>query len=162
MSSDLGLDLVREFHDAFDVDMPSRPTIPDEPVHTSLLIFQQRAAELAESLRVAAGEAGGSILLLRLHLIQEELAELALSFVNRDLVECLDALTDLSYVLDGAWLVTGMGHLKEAALREVHRSNMSKLDTNGRPMRGAGGRVLKSDQYSPPDLAALLHDERGR
>lgn len=155
--ADLGLNLVHEFHSAFGIHQPDAPDIPDEPVHTALAIYHQQAARLAEELKEASAQAGGSRLLIRLQLIQEELAA---GFISRDPVECLDALTDLSYVVDGTYLTTGLAAWKVPALMEVHRSNMSKLDADGNPVIGTSGRVMKSDQYSPPDLAAVLFDGR--
>jgi predicted HAD superfamily Cof-like phosphohydrolase len=38
---------------------------------------------------------------------------------------------------------------------EVHRSNMSKLDANGKPVYREDGKVLKSEIYSPADLSFL-------
>lgn len=149
---DVGLARVREFHEAFGIDQPDRPHIPDEPVHTSLAIYHQQAKRLGEELKQAAADAGGSVLLIRLQLIQEELAELAAGFISRDPVECLDALVDLTYVVDGTYLATGLAAYKEEGQREVHRSNMSKLDADGNPIIGPSGRVEKSDLYSKPDL----------
>lgn len=154
--SDKGLARVREFHEAFGIDQPSTPTIPDEPVHTSLAIYHQEAKRLGEELKQAAADAGGSVLLIRLQLIQEELAELAAGFISRDPVECLDALVDLTYVVDGTYLATGLAHHKEPGQAEVHRSNMSKLDADGQPIIGPSGRVEKGPNYSQPDLAAVL------
>lgn len=154
--TDLGLELVHEFHDAFGIAQPDAPAIPDEPVHLALAIYHQEAARLAEDLKAVSAQAGGSMLLIRLQLIQEELAELAAGFISRDPVECLDALTDLSYVVDGTYLTTGLAQFKVPALREVHRSNMSKLDADGKPIISDAGRVVKSDRYSPPDLGRVL------
>ncbi len=155
---DSGLDMVHEFHEAFGIEQPKVPTIPDEPVHTALAIYHQEAARLGEELKAASAQAGGSQLLIRLQLIQEELAELAAGFISRDPVECLDALTDLTYVVDGTFLTTGLAAYKLDALREVHRSNMSKLDADGNPIISEAGRVVKSDRYSPPDLLTVLGD----
>src|SRR6185312_12364473 len=41
-------------------------------------------------------------------------------------------------------------------LSEVHRSNMSKLDRSGKPIIRVDGKVLKSDRYSPPNVAGVL------
>lgn len=43
-----------------------------------------------------------------------------------------------------------------AVFAEIHRSNMSKLDENGRPIYREDGKVIKSSLYSPPDLAPIL------
>lgn len=153
---DAGLDMVHEFHEAFGINQPDTPSIPDEPVHLALGIYHLQAARLAEELKAASAQAGGSQLLIRLQLIQEELAELAAGFISRDPVECLDALGDLSYVVDGTYLTTGLARHKLAALAEIHRSNMSKLDADGNPIISDAGRVVKSDRYSPPDLRLVM------
>jgi len=93
--------------------------------------------------------------ILRLQLIQEELAELAHGLAADDPVEILDALTDLQYVIDGTYLSLGLDKYKEAAFNEVHRSNMSKLDENGKPILNEAGRVCKSHLYTPPDLKSV-------
>ncbi len=43
---------------------------------------------------------------------------------------------------------------------EVHRSNMSKLGEDGRPILREDGKVLKSKLFTPPNIAAILehHD----
>ena len=41
----------------------------------------------------------------------------------------------------------------------VHKSNMSKLTADGKVLRREDGKVLKSDQYLPPDLKDLVIDE---
>ena len=48
----------------------------------------------------------------------------------------------------------------DAVLDEVHASNMTKLDENGRPLRRADGKVLKGPGYRPPDVAAILRRAR--
>ncbi len=70
---------------------------------------------------------------LRLNLLQEELDELREALEQGNIVEALDALTDLQYVLDGAYLSFGLQALKKAAFDEVHRSNMMrKLGADGK------------------------------
>jgi predicted HAD superfamily Cof-like phosphohydrolase len=43
-----------------------------------------------------------------------------------------------------------------AVFAEVCRSNFSKLDEHGKPVLRADGKILKSNRYSPPDIAAVL------
>lgn len=43
-----------------------------------------------------------------------------------------------------------------AVFNEVHRSNMSKLNEHGQPILRADGKILKSNLYSPPNIAPLL------
>lgn len=97
---------------------------------------------------------------LRVNLLQEEVDELREALEDGDIVEVLDALTDIQYVLDGAYLSFGLHHLKEAAFAEVQRSNMSKLGADGKPIRREGdGKVLKGPNYTPPDIAQFLKDK---
>ena len=44
----------------------------------------------------------------------------------------------------------------EQALRRVHKSNMSKLDDDGKPIYREDGKVLKGPNYQPPDLSDLV------
>lgn len=39
---------------------------------------------------------------------------------------------------------------------EIHRSNMSKLGEDGKPIYREDGKVLKGPSYSPPDLKSVL------
>ncbi len=93
---------------------------------------------------------------LRVRLIQEELDELKEALAEGDPVGALDALTDLQYVLDGSFLSLGLHRWKDAAVAEVHRSNMSKLDAAGQPIMRADGKILKSENYTRPDLESVM------
>ena len=39
---------------------------------------------------------------------------------------------------------------------EVQRSNMSKLDINGRPIYNESGKVMKGPNYFKPDLKKII------
>lgn len=91
---------------------------------------------------------------LRVDLVQEEVGEFAAASEQADLIGIADALADIVYVAYGAALTYGID--LDAVLREVHRSNMSKLGSDGKPVLRADGKVLKSDRYVRPDIAAAL------
>jgi predicted HAD superfamily Cof-like phosphohydrolase len=93
---------------------------------------------------------------LRIRLIDEECEELDHALVDRDNVEVLDALCDLQVVLDGAFLALGFWRVKDEAMAEVHRSNMSKLGTDGKPVLREDGKFLKGPNYSPPNLKPIV------
>ena len=93
---------------------------------------------------------------LRVELIREELQELTEALTAHDEVATFDALLDLQYVLDGAFLALGFAQYKEAGLNEVHRSNMSKLDVDGSVIRREDGKILKGPNYSEPNLERIL------
>jgi len=44
----------------------------------------------------------------------------------------------------------------DEALDRVHKSNMSKLDKDGKPIYREDGKVLKGPDYKPPDLSDLF------
>lgn len=94
---------------------------------------------------------------LRINLLAEELDELKEALENDDMQETLDALIDLQYVLDGAFLSFGLQGVKNDAFMEVHRSNMSKLGEDGKPIRREGdGKVMKGPNYFKPDMAQFI------
>jgi predicted HAD superfamily Cof-like phosphohydrolase len=96
---------------------------------------------------------------LRFELIDEEVKELREAIDNQDLIEVADALTDILYVVYGAGHAYGID-LNEC-FEEVHRSNMSKLGEDGRPIYREDGKVLKGPNYFKPDLKKILyqHDD---
>jgi predicted HAD superfamily Cof-like phosphohydrolase len=120
------LKLVDEFHKALGVPSPSKPEIDCKRAQ------------------------------LRINLLQEELDELQDGVDDGNLVAVLDALTDLQYVLDGAFLAFGLADVKSKAFDEVHRSNMSKMGPDGRPIIRDDGKILKGPFYSPPSLKQFI------
>ena len=68
--------------------------------------------------------------------------------------DCLKELADLVYVC--AQYAENMDWDLEQALRRVHRSNMSKLGEDGKPVYREDGKVLKGPNYQPPDLSDLV------
>jgi predicted HAD superfamily Cof-like phosphohydrolase len=93
---------------------------------------------------------------LRHRLMQEENDEYMEAAKNGDLVEVADALGDQLYILCGTILKHGMQHKIAEVFEEIQRSNMSKLDKDGKPIYREDGKVLKSDLYFKPDIASIL------
>ena len=91
---------------------------------------------------------------LRLDLIKEELNELRAALENKDLLEVADALTDILYVTYGAGHAFGIN--LDECFDEVQKSNMSKLDGNGRPIFNENGKVMKGPNYFKPNLSKFL------
>lgn len=87
---------------------------------------------------------------LRVELIQEELDEFAEALADGDIVEAIDALGDLLYVVYGAGIAMGVD--LEPFVDEIHASNMSKAGGGVRP----DGKILKGPNYRPPDIAGVL------
>ncbi|HKR50909.1 MAG TPA: hypothetical protein VJT72_15260 [Pseudonocardiaceae bacterium] len=97
---------------------------------------------------------------LRTSLLEEEVRELIAATQAHDLVGIADALADIIYVVYGTALTYGID--LDSVLCEVHRSNMSKLDRDGKPILRSDGKVLKSELYSPPNIAAVLQRQISR
>ena len=95
---------------------------------------------------------------LRLKLIKEEYKELVESMEQQDLIGVADALTDLLYVVYGAGLAFGIN--LDECFDEVHRSNMSKLDSNGNPIYREDGKVMKGPNFFEPNLEKIIRNER--
>ena len=121
---------------------------------------------------------------LRVALLAEEVKELEVAILEKDIVEIADALCDIQYVLSGAILEFGLGDKFKALFEEVQRSNMSKACSNeeeakatvahyrqkdgiecyyveaeGKWMvyRKSDNKTIKSINYSPADLARILN-----
>ena len=129
--ADLGevLAQVLDFHEAFD--------LPREPLPTS--------------------HVGDSLAQLRVRLLREEVEEFADAVERRDLIAIADALADVVYVAYGSAVTYGLD--LDAVVREVHSSNMSKLDTDGQPILREDGKVLKSARYRPPNLGRVVAEQ---
>jgi predicted HAD superfamily Cof-like phosphohydrolase len=106
--------------------------------------------------------------LLRQSLLQEEVTEIATAaedwYNNPDktvteeetLIEILDGIVDCFYILIGTAHEYGLADRIVMAFDEVHRSNMSKFDENGRAIFREDGKVIKGDRYSAPNLSQII------
>ena len=94
------------------------------------------------------------IIKLRYNLIKEELDEFEEALKDRDLKEVADALTDILYVTYGAGHAFGID--LDKCFDEVQRSNMSKLDEDGKPIYNEHGKVMKGPKYFQPDLGKFI------
>ena len=69
-------------------------------------------------------------------------------------VDALKELADLVYVC--YQYAENMGWFLDEALDRVHKSNMSKLGVDGKPIYREDGKVLKGPNYKPPTLTDLI------
>ena len=149
------LQMVAEFHTTFKHPILASPAIPDE-----------------------------ARCRLRIALIAEELKEMEVAILEKDLVGVADALCDIQYVLSGAILEFGLGEKFNDLFKEVQRSNMSKAcnsveeaektiqfykDKDGTECyyrqegdkwlvyRKSDNKTIKSIGYSPADLEQVLN-----
>ena len=123
------------------------------PIVASLLEFNQ-AFEIPKLDNPGLGP--DEMIELRIKLLVEEVQEYAEAARSGDLVEVLDALADIGYILAGTIINHGMQDIYDDAFNEVHRSNMAKL-VDGKVIRREDGKVLKPEGWQPPQLAQFLN-----
>jgi predicted HAD superfamily Cof-like phosphohydrolase len=95
-------------------------------------------------------------ILLRYKLMREENEEYLEAAQNGDIVEIADALGDQLYILCGTILKHGLQHKIAEVFQEIQRSNMSKLDAEGKPIYREDGKVMKSELYFKPNIKSIL------
>ena len=95
---------------------------------------------------------------LRYNLMKEENEEYLEAIKNDDLVEVADALGDMLYILCGTIISHGLQDKMEYIFDEIQRSNMSKLDSNGKPIYREDGKVMKGPNYFKPNITAILNE----
>lgn len=93
---------------------------------------------------------------VRRRILQEEVDELTEAANKEDIVAVADALGDIIYVALGTVISYGLQDKFEEIFAEIHRSNMSKLDEQGKPIFREDGKVLKSNLYTKPELAPII------
>ena len=91
---------------------------------------------------------------LRINLLYEEYCEYLKGETEDDLVQIADALADMIYIACGTAVAYGIPLDKVFA--EVHRSNMAKLGTNGKPIYREDGKVMKPANWSPPNVSGII------
>jgi predicted HAD superfamily Cof-like phosphohydrolase len=122
------LNAVKEFHQAFGIGFSETPK----------------------------GDLGENKNILRFNLMKEENEEYLEAVQNDDQIEIADALGDMLYILCGTIIEHGLQHKIEAVFDEIQRSNMSKLDEDGKPIYREDGKVMKGPNYFKPDFSEIL------
>ncbi len=91
--------------------------------------------------------------------MREENEEYLEACQKEDLVEIADALGDMLYILCGTIITHGMQHKISEVFNEIHQSNLSKLDEEGKPIYREDGKVLKGPNYFRPNIKSVLAKE---
>lgn len=137
---------VKEFHEVFGHPVGEKPELPsDDRQELRVALIFEEAIELAEALGFSTADVKDSVnyMLYKIGSIHEQ-----------DIVGAADALGDLDYVVNGAALELGID--LPAVTAEVHRSNMTKLGPDGKPIYREDGKILKGEGYEPPNLEKVL------
>lgn len=131
---------VREFHEVFGHPIADKPTVASDA--RSALRLELILEEFIELVEASGFDA----------------SKLKKTVWNRisepNIVEIADALGDLDYVVNGAALEHGVPLPEITA--EVHRSNMTKLGPEGKPIYREDGKILKGEGYERPNLSPIL------
>lgn len=117
---------VAEFHKAFNIPILDSPQLPS-----------------AERLK------------LRARLVGEESREVMEALEGGNLQHMAKEIADLMIVLHGTVLELGLQNVMDDVIAEVHRSNMSKLGPDGKPIHREDGKVLKGPNYTEADLTFI-------
>lgn len=147
--------MVAEFNNAFGHAVRTEPTLDSEDLDLRIDIFLEEVEEIESAVRAYRWS-------------KEELDyaedraddDLARAGMREAKVEFLDALADTLVTLYGLAQATGMPITE--AFDAVHKSNMSKLGEDGKPVYFTEGekvgKIAKGPNYVTPtaDLEALL------
>lgn len=126
-------EMVKEFHKAFLKNDPETP-----------IDLTKQTSDLFNMVK------------LRKKLIEEEFDEVMYELTESESIEHIaKELVDLLYVVYGTGAEFGID--LDSCFAEVHRSNMSKLDENGKPILREDGKFLKSNKYEQPNLKRILN-----
>ena len=96
----------------------------------------------------------GDLHKLRVNLIFEEMAEFLEAAAQDNIPKTTKELCDVLYVVYG--YAATMGIDIDYAFQLVHETNMSKLDSLGKPVLRDDGKVLKGPLYKPVNEELLV------
>lgn len=135
-------DRVKEFMVKFGHPVYDRPTeIEDEDwLHMRLELIREELGELYEACGYETSE-WNEVVPVR-------------QMARTNVVAAADALGDLEYVVNG--MALGMGIPLPEVVAEIHRSNMTKLGEDGKPIYREDGKILKGPGYEEPQLLKVL------
>lgn len=140
--------LVKQFHRVYRMPISTgEPTVDYDRVHMRMSLIYEEVTELTAAVY---GKKAASII--------EDAVKKAVEADDheRDVIESADALADLTYVIYGMALESGIN--LPAVLEQVQASNMSKLDENGEPIYREDGKVLKGKGFFNPDIKKALQE----
>ena len=155
---------VTEFHNAFNHPVESEPIQLGEisvPICKALRDTREVLDVLAKSLSLHAktsDDKAVKLRLLRISLLAEEFGEYIGAERADDIVEIADALGDLHYIAAGTEIAYGIPG--QEVFSEIQRSNMAKLDSEGKPIYREDGKVIKPEGWKSPQIEKILNKEK--
>ena len=137
-----------EFHEKFGAAIGTKINLDHREVRAKLIMEEavETWAALGYNDYAAIDEEG-----IIGELAHREVARFQKRFKEPDLVETIDGLCDLLYVVYGAAVTMGID--LDPFFAEVHRANMAKDGGGTR----ADGKILKPEGWQPPDHEKIIH-----
>lgn len=148
---------VREFHEAFGMPVSEvLESVSPDRVKLRLDLIVEELDELFESaLDIPRGTVSDIVWSTLRERGQDEPASVNNGRVAAfSTVGIADALVDMLYVIYGACLEFGIN--ADAVFDEIHKSNMSKLGADGKPIYREDGKVLKGPDFFEPNIWSVL------
>lgn len=145
-------DLVHDFHVAFDNGYKDPEIQNRDRVLLRGKLMLEELLEVFDELGLEIGFAEN------LQLIVLHQPKAATFKINK--AKVAKELADLLYVTYGSG--DTMDIPMDEVYREVHRSNMSKLGADGKPVYREDGKVLKGSQYEPANIDRVLQEYESR
>lgn len=130
-------DSIKDFHQAFGLDINVEPNVKLLKLRRTLIEEETKElfVEIDEAIKILEkGEKAPHDLYI--HMLKE--------------------LADVQVVLSGTAVALKPLQKFSEAFERVHKSNMSKLGEDGKPIYREDGKVLKGPNYAPPDLSDLV------
>ena len=138
---------VKDFHVKTSAPVGQAPQLLAGDRRQARLLAEQLRTIIAKTRSENATE--DNLLMARAAMALEELAEWLTAHAAEDLVAAADAWADRVYILFGDAVAAGLPAAE--LFTEIHRSNMTK-----EPATDGGGKAIKGENYSPPQLEAIL------
>lgn len=152
-------DAVKEFMSLNGQTIVNKPTVPSrDDIYLRCRLILEETTEFLEANLIKTKEANNLFQYLAFAMNElEKLQNEKVEPIDVDMVEVIDAITDIEYINLGT--ANTYGFNVDEAFEIVHKSNMSKMFPDGTFHRNEFGKVIKPDTYTPPDLSPLFEDK---
>jgi len=150
---------VREFHKAF--DHPHSDKVVDKQKDGELMKLRLRCMleecfeyAKAAGINIYVAVPGITAPVENIHYI--DLVHIPNAH-NANLPDRMDALVDLGYFLFGSAVAEGVD--LDPLMEEVHKANMAKLNSKGKPIKRRDGKIKKPRGWKPPDIEGKIKEQ---
>jgi predicted HAD superfamily Cof-like phosphohydrolase len=147
---------VAEFMNASDQPVRIKPTtdVPRKEIALRLKLALEELTELADATGLGESFRKIAVYILAGDLVEGKAKDFPQGEANP--VEILDALADIQYINRGTAHTFGLGEALYPAEIEVHTSNMTKVEPDGKVRKNEAGKVVKGPNYREPNLQVIV------